>query len=203
MTVPEPNGASLPEPFIEYICKLASYHAASLVRCGFYRWDDCEDLRQDLLVDLQRRLSRFDVSLGNPYAFAHLIIQNHASVLAVRGAKRTERATVSFDSVVRSGAGPRARFQEPRAEEFGRTNREIDLRRAMGCLPPRLKSLALDLESMSVPEISARWEKSRSWVYQMIGQIRDSLIGNGLKAEARKRATPGKSKNVRSKAKKS
>jgi transposase len=73
----------------------------------------------------------------------------------------------------------------------------------MGCLPPRLKSLALDLESMSVPEISARWEKSRSWVYQMIGQIRDSLIGNGLKAEARKRATPGKSKNVRSKAKKS
>jgi DNA-directed RNA polymerase specialized sigma24 family protein len=184
MTVQGIDGASVPESVILYAWKWASCRAASLVRCGFYRWDDCEDLRQDLLVDFLQRFPKFNGSLGNPYAFAHALIQNHANKLAVRAAKRCQRTTVLFDY---DDTGSRARFQEPRAEDSWGINRRIDVGGAINRLPPRLKRLALDLKSMNVPEVCEHRRISRSWVYQMLGEIRNSFIGHGLVAEGQKR----------------
>jgi DNA-directed RNA polymerase specialized sigma24 family protein len=184
MTVQGINGASVPESVILYAWKWASCRAASLVRCGFYRWDECEDLRQDLLVDLLKRFPRFNGSLGNPYAFAHALIRNHANELAVRASNRGQQAAVLFDYVY---AGPHAHFQEPRTEDSWRINRRIDVSGAIDRLPPRLKRLALDLESMNVPEVCTHRRISRSSAYQMLGEIRNSFIGHGLVAEGRKR----------------
>jgi DNA-directed RNA polymerase specialized sigma24 family protein len=189
MTVHRINGVSVPEDFILYTWDRASFHAASLVRCGLYRWDEREDLRQELLVDLLQRLPRFNGSLGNPYAFAHSVIQNHARVIAVRGTKRIERAIPFGD--LGSGVG----WHEPRTEDFERSIRRIDVRMALDRLPAPLKRLALDLEFTSIPDACTRSGKSRSWVYQMLGEIRDSFIGHGLVAEGRRRRPRGKSKS--------
>jgi hypothetical protein len=96
-----------------------------------------------------------------------------------------------------------AQFREPQTQDFWRVDQRIDVRRAIDRLPPSLKRVALDLESMNVPEICAGRQKSRSRVYQMLGEIRDSFTGQGLKVEARRRPPRDQSTNVRSKVKKS
>jgi RNA polymerase sigma factor (sigma-70 family) len=170
------NGAILSRIFVDYIEKRASCHARPLVACGFYKWSEREDLKQDLLLDLLQRLPRFDESRGDLYAFAFSVIRNRASVLATRRSKWYDRETVPLDSVLEGGdvgAAFGAQFRDPRVEDFFRAS---DIRRAVDHLPSRLKGLARDLESMTVPEICVRMGKSRSRVYQMMGEIRGSLI---------------------------
>jgi RNA polymerase sigma-70 factor (ECF subfamily) len=53
---------------------------------------DLDDLRQDLLVDLIRRLPAFDARRGSIGAFAGIVLRNHASRIAARLA-RERRAT--------------------------------------------------------------------------------------------------------------
>src|SRR5215472_1591400 len=45
-------------PFVTFITKHAWFHAISLIRLGLFRWDELEDLSQDLLLDLLQRFSR-------------------------------------------------------------------------------------------------------------------------------------------------
>jgi|GEM_PF-2341408 len=45
---------------------------------------DLDDLRQDLLIDLIRRLSAFDASRGSIGAFAGIVLRNQASRIALR-----------------------------------------------------------------------------------------------------------------------
>jgi RNA polymerase sigma-70 factor (ECF subfamily) len=188
MAVQKLNGESLSEDFVVFIQKRASRHAASLMLCGIYPWQDRDDLQQDLLLDLLQRLRRFSESLGNPRAFAYLVIKNRASVLATRKLRRFD----SLDAIIcgdDENGGSRARFQEPEAEDFARTSDiKIEVRRVLDRLPSPERALARNLgSSMTVPEICALTGKSRSGIYKMIGKMRSSFIEQGLKPETRKR----------------
>lgn len=184
MAVQRFNGESLPEDFVKYIQKRAFFHAVSLFRSGWYRWDQVEDLRQDILVDLLQRLPRFRPSLGDPYAFAYSVMKNRASVLARRNLY--DRRTVSLHEVIwrqEDDAESRTRCQEPQVEDFvPSSDLKIDVDRAVDRLPTALRGLARDLKYMTVPEICARRGKSRSRVYQMMREIKSSFIERGLSA---------------------
>jgi RNA polymerase sigma-70 factor (ECF subfamily) len=190
MAVQKFHGESLPEDFIVYIRERASQKAVSLVLCGLYSWNDKDDLSQDLLLDLLRRLPRFNESRGNVFAFVFSVMQNRASVLATRKSRRHERLTVPLHRVIRDiydSAGYGARSLEPKVDDFFHaSDLKIDVRKAMRGLPSHLKGLAQELQSMTVPEICAGRGKSRSRVYQMIGEIRVSFTHQGLRPETRK-----------------
>jgi len=191
MDVQKLNGESLSDTFITHIRKRARAKAICLAQSGLRRCDEPEDLSQDLLLDLWRRLQYFDESRGNVFVFACRVIQNRVSVLAKKKAHRFERTTVSLDPLIRyddPNAGSKARFLEPAVDDWAAVNRKIDVRRAIDRLPRPLKSLAHDLVHMTVPEICARSGKSRSRVYEMIREIKDAFIGRGLNSEIRKRS---------------
>lgn len=116
MAVQKFSGENLPESLVDYIRKRAFRSAYSLVRCGFYRPDQLEDLRQDLLLDFLKRFLQFKSSRGNPYAFACLVIRNRASVLANRMSNWFERRIVALDQAL---LRPRRWRRVSGAEDWG------------------------------------------------------------------------------------
>jgi RNA polymerase sigma factor (sigma-70 family) len=166
--------------FVSYVVKHASRRATSLVRCGLFSFDDWEDLRQDLLLDFFRRISKFSVSRGDLYAFAHSVILNQARSLATRKANRHRQQAMIFEcahSKCRLHPSDPPGQDDPIEDPYRALNQEIDILRAIDRLPAPLRNLANDLKSMTVAEVSVRRRKSRSRIYQMIEEIRVHLPG--------------------------
>ena len=81
------------EPDLVTILDEADAAAARLRRLLGLPRTDLDDLRQDLLLDLIRRLPAFDAKRGSIGAFAGIVLRNQTSRIATRVA-RERRATV-------------------------------------------------------------------------------------------------------------
>jgi RNA polymerase sigma-70 factor (ECF subfamily) len=193
--------ALLSEVFVNYLQKEARFRAASLVRCELYPPSEQEDVGQDLLLDVLRRLPRYNDALGSPFAFASSVIRNQARELAGRRSTWSGRDAIPLDTMRwgdQSAPIFPARFREPRLEDFVRTSDlKIDVGRVVDRLPKNLKHVAQDLKSMTVGEACLRSGKSRSRIYEIIGEIRGSFIQAGFSG-----VRHTKSARERSKAKK-
>jgi RNA polymerase sigma factor (sigma-70 family) len=157
------------DSLIVYMQKKARFCARSLVRSGYYSFQDFEDIVQDLLLDALRRLDRFDSSRGNPYVFVAAVMKNEAAVLA----KRTRNIRiVSIDVVDRERAEPDVFLKQIAWRR--------DIRKALSELSPTIRRLAKDLSSMTVAEICIVRGKSRARIYQMREEIRRALVTQKL-----------------------
>ena len=157
---------------------------------------DREDLGQDLLVDLLRRLPARDPARGTIGAFANIVLRNQSSRIAIRH-HRQRRAqgdtVISLDAPVSAGTEPLGCvLAEPPGlpDRHGQDRSAVDdpaphpdLARALGGLSEDTHGLCAALGTCAVPEIVSRTGISRSALYRHIARLRLDLAMRGLGAE--------------------
>jgi RNA polymerase sigma-70 factor (ECF subfamily) len=187
--------------------KLSSNDIETIIReadaaTGRLRWHlqlptcDREDLGQDLLVDLLRRLPAYDPSRGSIGAFAGLILRNQSSRIAIRHrqVRRAQCGTLlSLDAPIAGGTEPLGCLlaeadglaawhgQNPSAADDA--DLRHDLARALGDLPEDARTLCAALGTCAIAEIVDRSGTSRSALYRHIAQLRLDLAMRGFGAQ--------------------
>lgn len=181
---------------IETIIRQADAAARRLRRKLNLPHCDREDLGQDLLVDLLRRLPAHDPALGSFGAFANIVLRNQSSRIAIRHhrQRRAQGGTViSLDAPVSGGTEPLGCMlaeADGLAAWHGQDRSAVDdiethhdLARALGDLPDDMRGLCAALGSCAVPEIVSRTGISRSALYRHIVRLRLDLAMRGFGAE--------------------
>ena len=155
---------------------------------------DLDDLRQDLLLDLIRRLPAFDARRGSIGAFAGIVLRNQASRIAARVA-RERRATggrlLSLDEPAGDGTtlGDRLGEADGLSAWHGHCvaleaaiDARIDLARALGALHARDRSLCAAATQCPVRVLAERGLGSRATLYRRLRELRCALAAHGARA---------------------
>lgn len=155
---------------------------------------DREDLVQDLLIDLLRRLSAYDPDRGSLGAFSGLILRNQASRIALRIMKerRAHGGTMLSLDASLSQADPRPMNEVLSNQDglgvwHGQTidarlaaEQSMDLGHALGRLSPKDRAICAGLAHGSVTTLARRGFGSRSSLYRRISDLRFALTLHGL-----------------------
>lgn len=158
--------------------------------------DQIADIRQDLLLDLLKRLTAFDPSRGTLGAFAGVVARNEATrliagIMAERHA--AGGAILSLDAPL--GAGSESSLGDLLSQEtslsawlgqpadaFEAVERRIDVERALGALPRRDAALAARLAFASADRLARDGLAARASLYRRIRDLRFALAAAGLQA---------------------
>ncbi len=155
---------------------------------------DLDDLCQDLLIDLLRRLPAYNPARGSLGAFAGLILRNQASRIARRTMKerRAQGGTMLSLDAPLSQVDPRP-MSEVLSEQDGlathhgqsidarlASEQSVDLGRALGHLSPKERAICAGLSTGSVAMLAKRGLGSRSNLYRRIFNLRFALALHGL-----------------------
>ncbi|SMH50915.1 sigma factor [Maritimibacter sp. HL-12] len=153
-----------------------------------------EDLGQDLLVDLLRRLPAYDPSRGNIGAFANIVLRNQSSRIAMRH-HRQRRAQggglLSLDAP--SGPDDQRPLSETIGEDEGMsawhgqattayasTEQHQAVQTAISHLPVEDRHLCAALAHRPVSALVSEGFGSRSGLYRRIADLRHVLTAHGL-----------------------
>jgi DNA-directed RNA polymerase specialized sigma24 family protein len=170
-------------PLDQYALEQATIRARLLSATAGIPSQEIDDLRQELLLDLFRRSSRFDSERGQWRGFVNGVLRHKAGVLATSRYRRTSHEVFVAD-LARAGS------EDTEAMTFDTLDWQdpteglevsIDARRVLGQLPPDLQYLARLLTEFSVQEVGFAIGKSRSRVYQMVRQLRDAFYRAGFR----------------------
>lgn len=142
---------------------------------------EIDDLRQDLLVDLIRRLAAFDAHRGSLAAFAGIVLRNRAARIALdlaRERRRTGGALLPLDAsdgdgvplVERIGARDHASAVEHR----------IDVARGFAALPPRDRLFCIVAAACPLRRLAERGLGSRTGLHRRLHDVRVRLAAHGL-----------------------
>jgi RNA polymerase sigma-70 factor (ECF subfamily) len=157
---------------------------------------DREDLAQDLLIDLLRRLPAYDPARGSIGAFANIVLRNQSSRIAMR-IMRERRAQggglLSLDAA--SGQRDRRPLAETVGEDEGLSawhgqattaHVTVDQRQALRSVLARLPAddlrLCAALAHRSVTALAVEGFGSRSALYRRLADLRFVLTAHGLGA---------------------
>ena len=165
------------EPDVAVLWREAETAAAQLVRSLRLPNHHQDDLRQDLLVDLLRRLNKFDPKRGTLGAFAGKIAKHRASGLAAR-IRRERRHFVQLEDMPAEG---RVIFECATSDPFPDVERAIDRKRAEGLLTASERALWAALNERSPLQISRGAKApSRASLNRSLRSLRLTLIMAGL-----------------------
>ena len=181
----------------EYAVQLIRYKSGQLAGKAGFRVSDRDDLEQELVFDLWRRMPRYDPARARRNTFiARVVDHKIASLIEAQKAAmrdyrrcrwslndRTEDAdgrslereeTIDQDDyMLRIGARSRT------AEEL--RDLAIDVAALLETLPPELRELCRRLEAETVSEISRATGVPRGTLYESIGKLRKICEEAGLK----------------------
>ena len=153
-----------------------------------------EDLCQDLLIDLLRRLPAYNPERGSLGAFSGLILRNQASRIAMRTMKeyRAQGGTMLSLDVPLSQVDPRP-LSEILSDQDGlgawhgqcpddhlATEYSIDIGRVLGRVSPKDRAICAGLAHGPVAMLARRGLGSRSSLYRRISDLRFALTLHGL-----------------------
>lgn len=154
---------------------------------------DREDLGQDLLVDLLRRLPAHDPARGTIGAFANIVLRNQSSRIAIRHHRRRRAqggGVLSLDAPVSGGDVPLGCLlaeADGLAAWHGRdrcaateVETRHDLARALADLPEEARGLCAALGTCAVADLIDRDGISRSALYRRLARLRLELAMRGL-----------------------
>jgi RNA polymerase sigma-70 factor (ECF subfamily) len=186
-----------------YILRLVRFKARELVKTSSVPQSDRDDIAQDLLLDILRRLPRFDPGRSSRSAFIRRVIANRiATILAARRAQRRDPARcreslndeildVDGTSVERAESLDADCCMRRDGSEVGAAERRRDLRvdldATVASLPPHLRDLCTRLERSTVTEIAAELGVPRGTVRGRIKTIRRHFRAAGLDDYAARR----------------
>ncbi len=151
-----------------------------------------EDLGQDLLVDLLRRLPAYDPSRGTIGAFANIVLRNQSSRIAMRH-HRQRRAQGGLLSLEVPLAGAREPVGDTLTEDDGLaawhgqtcctaafTELHQSLQTALARLPAEDRRFCAALALRPVTALAAEGFGSRSALYRRLADLRHVLTVHGL-----------------------
>lgn len=190
-----PRQEYLEDSLIMHVIKTTAQKVADKLKLPYY---DANDAEQDLHCALQKRVSSHDTSRANLRTFATCIIRNQGETIIKfnRAAKRgpgpkyyvsldaeqdpDRRSSLLNHEVIAAPDFPDWRMQ--RSTDIRRTDLSIDLHRALGDLPARLRATADALESTGgvIAEAADELGVHRSVVYERRVAIREHLEKAGL-----------------------
>jgi RNA polymerase sigma-70 factor (ECF subfamily) len=182
------------EPDLVTIMAEADAAAARLRRRLGLPRADLDDLRQDLLLDLIRRLPAFDVRRGSIGAFAGIVLRNQASRIATRIARERRAAGGRMLSLDERGAdgisiADRLGENDSLSAWHGHCvaleaviDARIDLARALGALRARDRSLCAAVTQFPIRGLVGRGFGSRATLYRRLRNLRCVLAAHGARA---------------------
>jgi RNA polymerase sigma factor (sigma-70 family) len=176
------------QPFDDFdVRPIARWYAAQVIgRYGFV-WDDIEDLIQSLLLEYQRRLSKYDPKRSGHQTWARLVMRHHLhSIIESRCAQRRDyRATTLLNDL-----GTQFSFNSHNSSD--RDHMKIDVNRTLARLCPELDCIAqLLAASEPVTSIVKITGIPRATVYRRIEKIRRVLEAAGLRSYVKRSDTRG------------
>jgi DNA-directed RNA polymerase specialized sigma24 family protein len=152
-----------------------------------------EDLGQDLLVDLLRRLPAYDPSRGSIGAFANIVLRNQSSRIAMRHHRERRAQGGSLLSLELPLAGTREPVGDTLTEEDGlaawhgqtccaaaATELHHAVQAALARLPAEDRRFCCALAHRSVTALAAEGFGSRSALYRRLADLRHVLTAHGL-----------------------
>lgn len=174
---------------------------------GFTR-DDYDDLQQEMMLDLLRRLGKYHPSKAGLNTFVARIVDRKVSTLIrhQRQKKRDYRQQVcSLDAQVEDQDGQAHRLDEVLSQdaydaEIARHDRpaaerhdlRLDLKSAFDELPDDLRDLAFRLQTRTVAEIARELGVPRSTLYEKgITRLRKFFEDRGLREYLDEARHPG------------
>lgn len=181
-----------------YAREVIRHKARQLIgKYGFTR-DDYDDLQQEMMLDLLRRLGKYDPSRAGLSTFVARVVDRKVSTLIrhQRQEKRDYRRHVcpldaqiedqdgqqrGLDEVLSQDAFDEeiARYDRPEAE---RIDLRLDLSLVLDDLPEDLRHLARRLQTRTVAEIARELGVPRSTLYEKgIARLRKIFEDNGLR----------------------
>lgn len=176
----------------EYAVTKVRFHARQLARTGLFPSQDAEDIEQDLMLDLLRRLDDFDPGRASRNTFIARVVENAVATLleAAKAEKRGsqfrhdsldaplgDQGSVTLGDITPADAGLWSvhglRWNE--AAEL-----RHDLARVLDRLPRRLSSLCARLSIGTVTEVSRETGIPRPTIYDALAEIREELLAAGI-----------------------
>ena len=152
-----------------------------------------EDLGQDLLVDLLRRLPAYDPSRGSIGAFANIVLRNQSSRIAMRHHRQRRAQGGSLLSLEVPLAGTREPVGDTLTEDDGLaawhgqsccaaavTELHHALQAALARLPAEDRRFCAALAHRPVTALAAEGFGSRSALYRRLADLRHVLTVHGL-----------------------
>ncbi len=181
-----------------YAKEVIRHKAWQLIGKYGFTVSDFDDLQQDMMLDLLRRLGQYDPQKAALTTFVARIIDRKISNLIrhQRQEKRDYRRRVSpLDAQVEDRDGQQRHLEEVLSqdvydEDAGRHGRpeaerrdlQLDLALVLEELPDDLRDLAGRLQTRTVAEIARELGVSRSTLYQKgISRLRKIFQDNGLR----------------------
>ena len=155
---------------------------------------DLDDLRQDLLLDLIRRLPAFDARRGSIGAFAGIVLRNQASRIAdalARERRAPAAGSCRWTSAAPTGPALPTVSARPTASSawYGHCvaleaaiDARIDLARALGALHARDRTLCAAARSARSASLAGRGLGSRATLYRRLRDLRCVLAAHGARA---------------------
>jgi len=152
-----------------------------------------EDLGQDLLVDLLRRLPAYDPSRGTIGAFANIVLRNQSSRIAMRHYRQRRAHGGSLLSLEVPLAGTRDPVGDTLTEDDGLaawhgqtccaaavTELCHTMETALARLPAEDRRFCAALAHRPVTALAAEGFGSRSALYRRLADLRHVLTAHGL-----------------------
>jgi RNA polymerase sigma-70 factor (ECF subfamily) len=181
----------------EYAGRIIKHKARQLVgRAGFTE-SDREDLEQEMMLDLLRRLPKYNPDRAQRNTFIARIVEHKvATIIEARkaGMRDYRLCTCSLnDRLEDEEGGSIERLETIDQEEYlrrtGKLSRpaaelqdlSIDLGRVIASLPPELRTLCERLQTESVTEISRDTGIPRGTIYESIKKLRAIFEDAGLR----------------------
>lgn len=180
---------------IEYVTKRAEFKARQVVR-RVPALGEMEDVQQDLIEDVLRRLPKFDDDRASVKTFICRIINHKIADLLKRheaACRGNGDAKESLDDWVRDETGTWVRraatFEESRSRahlgvaprsDHEQRELEVDLASVMASLPPEQRDVCTMLRTKTPSEIARETGMSRSAIYKHIAAIRMAFNKAGL-----------------------
>ena len=178
---------------IETIIREADTAARRLRRRLQLQSCDREDLGQDLLVDLLRRLPAHDPARGTIGAFANIVLRNQSSRIAIRHHRQRRAQGGSLLSLEVPLAGTREPVGDTLTEDDGLaawhgqtccaatvTELHHALQAALAQLPAEDRRFCAALAHRPITALTAEGFGSRSALYRRLANLRHVLTAHGL-----------------------
>ena len=170
------------------------YQARRLALSRALHPSDLEDLEQELMLDLLRRLPAFDPSKASRNSFIARLVENHAATLikaALAGKRGAAIPHESLQATIHEEAGDPIALGDTIPAEAGlwapsgrgwdeAIALRHDLAQAIRRLSPRLVSLCGRLATGTVTEVSRATGMSRPAIYDAIAKLRVALTETRL-----------------------
>ena len=178
---------------IETIVREADGAARRLRRRLCLQVCEREDLGQDLLIDLLRRLPAFDPARGSLGAFAGLVLRNQSSRIAMRDHRQRRAQGGTMLSLEVPLAGTREPVGDTLTEDDGLaawhgqtscaaavTELHLALQAALARLPAEDRRFCAALAHRPVIALATEGFGSRSALYRRLADLRHVLTAHGL-----------------------